>query len=173
MKTKPIVISLAILIASAVPALAQSPTYVGVKKCALCHKVETRGNQIAKWEAHKHSKSLAALSLPAAAEQAQAMGVAKPTEDPKCLRCHAPLFEKAPDFKAESVSCEVCHGPGSGFATLAIMKNPEEAVKKGLILQGSPEKIKAHCLTCHDNPHGKPFEFASRWEATKHPLPRK
>jgi hypothetical protein len=173
MTIKPIVVSLAILIAAAVPGAAQSPTYVGVKKCALCHKAETRGNQIAKWEAHKHSKSLAALSLPAAAEPAKAMGVAKPTEDPKCLRCHAPLFEKAPDFKAEGINCEVCHGPGSGFATLAIMKNPEEAVKKGLILQGTEEKIKAHCLTCHDNPHGKPFDFASRWEAMKHPLPRK
>jgi hypothetical protein len=173
MKTKLILFSLAVLIFAAIPAAAQSPNYVGSKKCALCHKAEIRGNQLAKWEAHKHSKSLAALSLPTAAEPAKAMGVANPVEDPKCLRCHAPLFEKTPEFKAEGVNCEVCHGPGSGFATLAIMKNPAEAVKKGLILQGTPDKIKVQCLTCHDNPHGKTFDFASRWELTKHPLPRK
>jgi hypothetical protein len=173
MKMKLISLGAAVLIIAAVAASAQSPTYVGVKKCALCHKTEKQGHQIAKWEAHKHSKSPTALSLPAAAEAAKAMGVAKPVEDPKCLRCHAPLFEKAPDLKAEGVTCEVCHGPGSGFATLAIMKNREESVKKGLILYGSPEKIKIQCLTCHDNPHGKPFDFPSRWETTKHPIPGK
>ena len=163
----------AALIVAAGAAATQSSTYVGSKKCSRCHKNKKLGGQYGIWESIKHSKSLASLGSPAAAEPAKAMSVASPTEDPKCLFCHGPLFDKDPEFMTEGVNCEVCHGPGSGYAKLSIMKDKEEAVKRGLILYGPPDKIKAHCLACHDNPHGKPFDFAAAWETMKHPLPKK
>jgi hypothetical protein len=158
------------VIAFAASAWGQSFTYIGAAKCALCHKTEKQGQQFPKWEALKHSKSFAALSSP---EAAQAMGVAKPVEDPKCLGCHAPLADKAPELKAEGVSCEFCHGPGSAYKTLTIMKSREESAKNGLILYANPEAIKAQCLKCHENAHGKSFDFAAAWEKVKHPVPAK
>lgn len=148
-------------------------TYVGAQKCMLCHKSETQGRQYVIWEGTKHSKSLEALTSPKAAEAAKAMGVEKPAEDPRCLKCHAPLADKAPELKAEGVSCETCHGPGSAYRKLNVMKDKAEAVKNGLVLYGSPEAIKAQCLKCHENPHGKSFDFASFWEKIKHPVPAK
>ena len=160
------------LVAFAATAAAQTFTYVGAQKCAMCHKTEKQGQQFPKWDASKHSQTFAALSSPQAAQAAQAMGVAKPAEDPKCLKCHAPLAEKAPDLKAEGVSCEVCHGPGSAYKTLTLMKNKDEAAKNGLIVYANTEAVKAHCLKCHENAHGKTFDFAAAGEKIKHPVPK-
>ena len=152
---------------------AQEFTYVGAQKCAVCHKSEAQGRQFPVWEGTKHPKSIEALASPKAAEAAKAMGVEKPADDPRCLKCHAPLAAKAPELKAEGVSCETCHGPGSGYRKLNIMKDRAESAKNGLILYGSPEAIKAQCMTCHENPHGIAFDFASAWDKIKHPLPSK
>jgi hypothetical protein len=53
------------------------------------------------------------------------------------------------------------------------MKNREEAVKNGLVVYESPEAIKKHCLTCHENAHGQSFDFNVSWEVIKHPVPEK
>ena len=154
-------------------ASAQTFTYVGSAKCQICHKTEKQGQQYPIWEMSNHAKSFAALSTPQAATNAQALGVKDPTTDPKCLKCHAPLAEKAAELKAEGVSCEVCHGPGSAYKTLTIMKNKDEAVKSGLRLYGNADAIKTQCLTCHDNAHGKSFDFNAAWAKIKHAVPAK
>jgi hypothetical protein len=151
--------------------LAQNFTFVGASKCAICHKTEAQGQQYPIWQNSKHSTSLAALSSPDAALKAKAAGVQNPPESPQCLKCHAPLYEKAPELKPEGVTCEVCHGPGSEYKKLSIMKDKAAAVKNGLVLYGSPDAIKKHCLTCHENAHGTSFDFAASWEKIKHPKP--
>ncbi len=151
----------------------QDATYVGSKKCEICHKTEKQGKQYPLWEASAHSKTVAALSAPEAAEAAKALGVDNPSEDPKCLKCHAPFAELAPDFKAEGVGCEVCHGAGSAYKKLSVMKDQAEAAKNGLVLYENPDAIKAQCLKCHENPHGESFDFAAAWEKFKHPVPGK
>nr|NIO48600.1 cytochrome C554 [Candidatus Aminicenantes bacterium] len=148
--------------------LGQEFTYVGAGKCKICHKTEKQGRQFLLWEEKKHSKSFAALTT----EEIKAKFPDAP-ENPECLKCHAPLFEKAAEFKEEGVTCEVCHGPGSVYKKLSIMKNREEAVKNGLILYDSAEAIKKQCLTCHDMAHEKPFDFEAAWEKVKHPIPEK
>jgi hypothetical protein len=154
-------------------ALAQEFTYVGAQKCQICHKTEKQGQQYPIWEQSKHSKSLEALSKPEAADKAKALGVTTPpAESPACLKCHAPLSAKVPELKAEGVSCEVCHGPGSEYRKLSIMKDKDAAVKNGLILYGSPDKIKAQCLKCHENAHGMTFDFDASWAKIKHPVPK-
>jgi len=172
MKNRLALSALALLI-PAVPAISQEFSYVGAQKCQICHKSENQGRQYLIWESSKHAKSLEALTSPKAAEACRAIGVDKPADDPRCLKCHSPLAAKAPDLKSESVSCEVCHGPGSEYRKLSVMKDKAEAVKNGLILYGSPEAIKAQCLKCHENPHGISFDFASFWEKIKHPVPGK
>jgi len=146
----------------------QEFTYVGADKCKICHKAEKQGKQHPIWEESKHSKSFAALT----SEEAKAQ-VPDAPQNPDCLKCHSPLFEKAPEFKEEGVTCEFCHGPGSAYKKLSIMKNREESVKNGLIVYDSTEAIKAQCSKCHENAHDKPFDFAAAWEKIKHPLPEK
>jgi len=172
MKNRLALSALALLIL-AVPAISQEFSYVGAPKCQICHKTEKQGQQYVIWEASKHSKSFAALSAPEAAEAAKAMGVEKPADDARCLKCHSPLAAKAVELKPEGVSCEVCHGPGSGYKMLSVMKDKAASVKNGLVLYGSPDAIKTQCMGCHENPHGKKFDFASYWEKIKHSIPGK
>jgi hypothetical protein len=173
MKTTTVLVALAACVLLAGAALAQEPTYVGAQKCQICHKTEKQGQQYPIWEQSKHSKSFEALSIPAAAERAKAAGITAPaSESPGCLKCHSPLAAKAPELKADGVSCEVCHGPGSEYKKLSVMKDKAEAVKNGLVLYGSPDKIKAHCLKCHENAHGTTFDFDASWAKIKHPIPK-
>jgi hypothetical protein len=142
----------------------QDLTYVGAAKCKMCHKSEKQGQQYPLWEARKHSKSFVALT----SDEAKALAADAP-ENPKCLKCHSPLTQKAPELKEDGVSCEVCHGPGSAYKKMSIMKDHAEAVKNGLTEYGSPEAIKAQCLSCHENAHDKSFDFDAAWEKVKHP----
>lgn len=150
----------------------QEFTYVGAVKCKLCHKSEKQGQQFPLWEAMKHSKSFAALASDKAKEVAQEAGVDNPAESPNCLKCHDPFSEKAPELKEEGVGCEVCHGPGNAYKKLSVMKDHAESVKNGMTEYGSPEAIKKHCLTCHENAHETTFDFDASWEKIKHPRPK-
>lgn len=151
----------------------QEFTYVGAGKCKICHKSENRGKQFLIWEESKHYKSFLALTSEKIQEKARELGLENPAENEKCLKCHAPLFEKASEFKKEGITCEICHGPGSAYKKLSIMKSREESVKNGLRIYQSPEEIKALCLTCHENAHEKSFDFDSYWRKIKHPVPEK
>jgi len=173
MKKVVIIAAIMIFAAAGTSALAQTPTYIGAQKCAMCHKSEKSGQQFPKWDASKHSKSFAALSSPQAADAAKALGVANPASDAKCLKCHAPLADKVAELKTDGVGCEVCHGPGSDYKSMAVMKDKSEAAKKGLKLYASADAIKALCLTCHESAHNKTFDFAASWEKIKHAVPGK
>ncbi len=80
----------------------------------------------------------------------------------------------------EGVSCETCHGAGSDFSKVEIMKNTARAMSLGLIIDRTGEQ----CLQCH-NPssptwredrfttkEGKKagFDYKSALELNKHPL---
>lgn len=149
----------------------QDFTYVGAGKCAICHKTEKQGRQHPIWQESKHSQSIAALSSPQAAEFAKQANVTNPPESPDCLKCHGPLYEKAAELKSEGVTCEVCHGPGSEYKKLNIMKDVALAKQNGLIVYDSTEAAKTQCLTCHENAHGKSFDFATAIEKIKHNKP--
>ena len=143
----------------------QDFTYVGAAKCKMCHKSETQGKQFPIWEESLHSKSFTALS----SDMAKAETPDAP-DNPKCLKCHAPLAAKTPELKEEGITCEVCHGPGSLYKKMSVMKSQEEAKKNGLIAYGSSEAIKKQCLICHPG-HDKPFDFDTAWSKIKHPKP--
>ena len=51
-----------------------------------------------------------------------------------------------------NVQCEACHGPGSEYKSMSIMKDKEKAIAAGLVLP--TEKT---CLGCHTGaPHEQP-----------------
>jgi hypothetical protein len=148
----------------------QEFTYVGAQKCKLCHKSEQRGKQYNLWENSRHSKSYEVLFTESALEEAKKQNLEKPpSESPECLKCHGPLYDKVPELKVEGVTCEVCHGPGSAYKKLSVMKNQELAQKNGLVSYTSDDEIKAKCVFCHG---GESFHFYPSWKKIKHPIPK-
>jgi len=94
------------------PALAQH-TYLGAEKCGkMCHKVE-----FTSWSASKHAKAFESLKP---ADQAKA----------DCVGCHVTGGKK----EMPGVQCEECHGAGSDYNKLAVMKDKAKAVAAGLIV---------------------------------------
>lgn len=133
--------------------------YVGANKCKACHKGEKKGNVYEKWLSSKHAKAF---------ESIKAKGEAK---NPKCLACHATAFGKggykiddadAADF--EAVQCETCHGPGSAYKKISIMKDREKALKNGL------NNIKKEtCTACHnDSEHTGKFDYEAALKKIDH-----
>ena len=119
--------------------LGQGPTYVGADKCKPCHKIEHTS-----WSTTKHANAFSSL---APADQ----------EKPDCVQCHVTGGKK----ELPGVQCEACHGPGSDYKTISVMKSKEKAVAAGLVIP--TEKV---CVQCHNkkSPTFKSFNFA---EASK------
>lgn len=175
MRTLPFVpvLVLTVLGLSASPAAAQEKTFthVGVTACAKCHKTEKIGNQFGAWEVTKHSKAYGALTTPVADSIATAKGLTtKAAESRECLECHTTGGPGSDTPPTEGVNCEACHGPGSGYRTLSIMKDKTKAVVAGLRVYADATEIEAQCRTCHNerSPTAKPFVFAERWAEIKH-----
>lgn len=170
---KKIALVAGVLFAAGLTALAAAdvPTYVGAGKCRDCHRTEKQGKQHPVWEAGKHAQSFNNLKPETAKNET---GEAIPAQQaPGCLKCHAPLNEKAPEVAAEGITCEVCHGPGSRYRKLNVMVDRDACVKNGLVVYASQDAVKAHCMTCHDNAHGIAFDFPKAWDAIKHYRPAK
>ncbi|MDM7916519.1 MAG: multiheme c-type cytochrome [Candidatus Eisenbacteria bacterium] len=125
------------------PAPAAAPAgnfkYVGVQACAICHKGASKGSIYEVWLASPHAQAFEALG-------------AENQKNEVCLRCHTTGFGKAlaagvtPD-KMVNVQCEACHGPGSEYRPMAVMKSRPAALEKGLVLP--TEQV---CMQCHGGP---------------------
>jgi len=117
------------------PAFAQH-TYLGAEKCAkMCHKI-----QFTSWSNTKHAKAWDALKP---ADQANA----------ECVGCHVTGGKK----ELPGVQCEACHGPGSDYNKLGIMKDLAKAKAAGLNIPTEKD-----CVVCHNkkSPTFKGFNFA-------------
>ena len=141
-------------------------TYVGAAKCKMCHKTAKQGEQHPKWEASAHAKTTAILTTDAA----KALAADAP-DNAECQKCHAPMALKNAEFKDEGVTCEVCHGPGSDYKKMSTMKDHAASVAAGMTDYADEAAIKKQCMSCHENPHDKPFDFAAAWEKIKHTKP--
>jgi excinuclease UvrABC ATPase subunit len=154
---------------------AQTFKYIGADKCKMCHNKAATGDQYNKWLKDPHSRAIATLSGTASLDYAKKNGIANPSKEAKCLKCHS-TYEKAGAslrssiLPEEGVSCESCHGPGSAYKSPTIMKNKEMAMKNGLIMPD--EKL---CLSCHnkENPFFKEFTFSTYAAKIAHPNPAK
>jgi hypothetical protein len=110
--------------------------YVGVNACKPCHMGEAKGRIWETWKATEHASAYDHLDL-------------ENRGNPSCLACHTTGYGDsiAPgrdwsDLLA--VQCEACHGPGSEYKSLSVMKDPEWAEDMGLI---HPDE--GTCLPCH------------------------
>jgi hypothetical protein len=179
MKAVPVVVAVVVAVVLvamwSVPAPAQEYNYEGVQGCKACHSTEKSGKQFQIWEANKHSKAYATLAGDEAKKIGQTKGIANPQESPDCLKCHvtgyglpATRFE-ATYKKEDGVGCEACHGPGSGYKKMQIMKNRDEAIKNGLIIPTEDT-----CKKCHnqESPTFKGFNFAEMSKKIAHPTPK-
>ncbi len=154
--------------------------YIGVKKCKMCHKGEKKGNIFEKWEAKKHSKAYATLATEESKEVAKKVGIkGDPQQAAECLVCHTTAY-KAPAAQKEAtltleegVSCEACHGPGSEYKSMKVMKDITAGKVKpcdyGLM---TPDK--EVCVNCHNpkSPTYKEFKFEEAVKLIAHPLPK-
>lgn len=117
---------------------AAAPTYIGAAKCKMCHKVEYDS-----WLAKgTHSQALV-----------KAKASTNPKWDASCMSCHATNKSET----SQGVECEACHGPGSDYKAMSIMKDRAKSVAAGLIIQD--QKL---CDRCHDGKdHHKKVDFAA------------
>ena len=111
--------------------------YIGAAKCKMCHKV-----QFTSWEATPHAKAFDRLSGDEASNA-------------DCLKCHATNASA----EMPGVQCESCHGAGSAYKAMAVMKDHDKATAAGLVTP-----TEATCMGCHTGaPHDqKPLDFAAR-----------
>lgn len=149
--------------------------YVGVNTCiGACHQYEDLGNQFEVWKNSKHSKAYLELQNETADSIALSLGYTTPAADTKeCIKCHTlgkdvdeSEFQSSFDL-TQGVQCESCHGPGSAYKKLSVMKDSAEAVNKGLIIHTEKEKW---CVNCHnpESPTYNPFDYEPLWKMIAH-----
>lgn len=157
---------------------ADSFKYVGVDKCAgMCHKGDAKGKQLEIWQDSKHSQAFKNLQTPEADKIAKDKGfTTAAAETPQCIKCHVlgkDIVEAEMDAtfdKTQGVQCETCHGPGSEYKKLSIMKDKAQAEANGLIIHTDKD---AFCKTCHnaDSPTFKSFNLDEAWAKIQHSDP--
>ncbi len=143
-KTKPVVKAvvavLVLAICTTVVALAggapDSATYIGSKKCKICHLKEHKT-----WSKTKHADNFKDL-------------LESEQKDPDCLKCHTTGYGKPGGFvslektpKMISTGCESCHGPGSAHAEVS--KDAPDSGEWDKKIGKVPQNA---CVACH-NPH--------------------
>ena len=156
-------------------------SYMGVKKCKGCHMTSKSGKQYQKWMAGPHVKAYEELASEQSKEVAAKLGLKEdPQKSAKCLVCHVTAYGVDKELVAETlkiengVGCESCHGPGSEYYKLSVMKKLAAGTVKpedvGYVL--ADEKL---CLTCHNkkSPTYKPFKFEEDVKKVAHPTPPK
>lgn len=154
--------------------------YIGVKKCKMCHKGEKKGNIYEKWLERGHSKAYETLATDESKEIAKKLGIKEdPQQAKECMVCHVTGYEAAAAAKEatltmeEGVSCEACHGPGSEYKSLKVMKDITAGKIDGADY-GLVEPDEKLCVTCHNekSPTYKPFKFEEDVKKIAHPLPK-
>jgi hypothetical protein len=173
MMTKKVLMMTGVLLFMGGFLFAQEFQYIGAAKCKMCHNSEKSGFQYKIWSAGPHANALKSLASQKSLDYAKANGIADPTTDPKCLDCHSTyhMISKEENLTLqadEGVSCESCHGPGSKYKSMTIMKSQEKSLENGLILP-----VKEVCETCHNerNPFHKPFNYDEAVKKIAHPTP--
>jgi nitrate/TMAO reductase-like tetraheme cytochrome c subunit len=143
----------------------------------MCHKTEKQGSQLSIWENSAHSKAYETLKTEKANEIAAEKGFKTPAvETAECLKCHATGYNldaamMGKNFKVEDgVQCETCHGPGSDYKNMKIMKDRELAIQNGLILH---DKLDTFCVGCHnvESPTFVDMNIEEAWQKIKHTIP--
>lgn len=150
---------------------AQTFKYIGADKCKPCHNRPASGSQYDKWLEDPHSHAFKTLSNQMSLDYAKKHNIADPSKDAGCLKCHSTyeMIEaklRGGILATEGVSCESCHGPGSSYKAIPVMRSHEQSLSMGLIVPD--ENL---CLRCHnkDNPFFKAFNYEAALVKIAHP----
>jgi Zn finger protein HypA/HybF involved in hydrogenase expression len=156
MKTTIIIqsIGLAVLFASSVLGQTGDPAkLISIKKCAMCHKKDDKGNQYGKWQSMGHAKAYERLATEEAKAVGAKLGIDNPQTSGKCLKCHSTAYFFTEELQTEEVSvengvsCQSCHGPGADYKKKSVMESREESIANGMVY---PAKEKS-CTLCHND----------------------
>ena len=182
------IIGITVLYASVLTGQLGDPAkLISVKRCAMCHKKDDKGNQYAKWQSMMHSKAYELLGTEEAKAVAAELGIDDPQASGKCLKCHSTAYYFTESLQTEEVtlengvSCQSCHGPGDDYKKKSIMESLEESIANGMVY---PAKEKS-CTLCHNDtsPTWKPdrytlpdgtktgFDVEQAYEKIKHERP--
>lgn len=175
---------------------AKTHDFVGAKKCKMCHKKKSAGEQFKVWTESKHAEAFNLLASDEAKKVAAELGIDDAQKSGKCLKCHSTAYNHTETLAtnisvskktgdpllvvAEGVSCESCHWSGADYKKKKTMKNHDLSVSKGM----NPEPKEA-CVKCHndENPtwdakkytlkdgSTSGFDFDQAWEEIAHMRP--
>lgn len=161
-------------------AQAEKAQYIGSKKCKMCHMSKKKGEIFGIWQSSPHAKAYATLATAESKEVTKKAGIkGDPQQAAECLKCHitgygASAEAKAASFKInEGVGCEACHGPGSLYKSIKVMRalraDTQDAQAVAFV-KGDKET----CLTCHneESPTYRLFKFEEKWPEIAHPVPK-
>jgi hypothetical protein len=139
---------------------------ITLKQCAMCHKKDDKGNQLAKWESMGHAKAYETLATEEAKAVAAKLGIDNPQTSGACLKCHSTAYFFTETQQTEKitlengVSCQSCHGAGADYKKKSIMESREESIANGMVY---PAKEKS-CTLCHN-------DSSPTWKPDRYTLP--
>jgi len=153
--------------------------YIGAAKCKMCHTAKAKGEAHPIWSKSKHASAYATLATEEAKAVGKKAGIDDPQKSSKCLKCHvtaydAPATAKAATYKMEDgVTCETCHGPGSLYQSMKVMKALAAGTQDHAAVSYNPGDLKS-CVKCHnqESPTYKPFKAEQDWKQIAHPTPK-
>ncbi len=158
-----------------VPAAAEH-SYVGSKKCKMCHIKEYNS-----WAETKMAKAFELLK-PGVAAEAKKKAALDPqkdyTADKDCVACHVTGHGKPGGFKDAAstpdlvgVGCESCHGAGGTYTQKEHMSLQNKEYKKAALLAvGLKDPTQEMCVECHNSksPFFKEFKYEQRVKEGTH-----
>ena len=152
--------------------------YVGVKNCKMCHSSKKSGEAYKIWLESAHATAYETLGNEESKKIAAEQGIEDAQKAGECLSCHITAYgvedarlEKGYSME-EGVTCEACHGPGSEYNPMKIMKQitagEVDGAEYGLI---APDK--ELCVSCHNekSPTFKGFNYEEFVAKIAHPTP--
>ena len=148
--------------------------YVGAAVCGRrpCHGNPETGNQYEIWQNSAHAGAYNTLSTPEALAIGSERGIENPQQSGECLSCHITEYDASniedsyvPNL---GIQCESCHGPGSDYKNLRIMRDREQAIINGLIIPDEQT-----CLRCHNenSPNFASFDYGEMLSRIQHSNP--
>ncbi len=156
----------------------ENAKYIGANKCKMCHKSDKKGDQYNIWAKGLHAKAYETLANEHSKEIAAKMGIKDPQKAPECLKCHVTAYSVDASLKEktlkmeEGVSCESCHGPGSEYKSMSVMKDIALGKTDGTD-KGYHHITAETCTQCHnsESPTFKGFVFEEKVKKIAHPMP--
>ena len=166
----------AVVFPCATPAASQPFQVLGPSECINCHDHE---NQKTWWQPEDgpppngHINALNKMEDLRTPDLAAAIGLADPYDsNGPCVRCHATVYKGE---AYNGVSCESCHGPGSGYLEIHQEEDSRtRSVAAGLNdVFGNVEAWAEACMNCHlmddqrlvaaGHPSGEDFNLSEKF----------